>query len=371
MPAKSSSQTKTRLPWWGVAAFWIGLALAVIWLLGALKSILLPFVAGTLLAYLLDPWVDHLEKRRWRRSSATAVVLGGVFTLFVLAMVLILPPLVEQLGNFVAALPEMVDKIRQLMDEPLQQAMDKIRATGYVGVSKQLGTAISSQGTKIAAVMTEMVGGLWHSGLAFLNILSLLLITPLVAFYFLRDWDVMKAKLDELLPRRHADTVRRLMHESDYVLSGFIRGQMNVCLILGVYYALALTIAGLPYALLIGLVAGFLAFIPYIGTATGLLTGMAVAWFHAHNWQYVAVVACIFGAAQLVEGNFLTPRIVGEKVGLHPVWVMFGMLAGGALLGLVGVLIAVPTAAVIGVLVRFAIAQYKQSQLYLGEGRRG
>jgi predicted PurR-regulated permease PerM len=366
----AKKQPPKRLPWWGVTAFWLVLGFCVILLLGALKSILLPFVAGTLLAYLLDPVVDKLEARGWKRRNATALILLSTLAWLVLLLVLIIPPLVEQLGNFMQALPSIADKLHQLLDEPVEKIMSQIRTTGYGNVSNQISSALSSQGTKIAAVATTLAGNLWQSGLALLNILSLLLITPLVAFYFLRDWDVMKARFDDLLPRRHAPTVRSLMHESDQVLSGFIRGQMNVCLILAGYYALALSIAGLPYGLLIGLVGGLLAFIPYIGTAVAVLAGVAVAWFHSADPVYVGIIAGIFGLAQFVEGNFLTPYIVGDKVGLHPVWVIFGMLAGGALLGLVGVLIAVPTAAVIGVLVRFAIERYRQSALYL-EGGRG
>ena len=204
--------------------------------------------------------------------------------------------------------------------------------------------------------------------MAFANLISLLVITPVVAFYLLRDWDRLIARIDTWLPRDHAETIRERVREVDRTLAGFLRGQGTVCLILGLFYAIALSIAGLDFGLVVGLVAGLLSFIPYVGAIIGLVLSVGLALLQFDDWLRVAIVAGIFFVGQAVEGNFLTPKLVGESVGLHPVWIIFGLLAGGALFGFVGVLLAVPAAAVIGVGVRFALDRYLQSPYYRGGG---
>jgi predicted PurR-regulated permease PerM len=218
---------------------------------------------------------------------------------------------------------------------------------------------------------TNLLGQVISGGVAIANLISLLVITPVVAFYLLRDWDRIVARVDTWLPRGHAGAIREQAREIDRTLAGFLRGQGTVCLILGVFYAIGLTLAGLDFGLVVGLVAGLLSFIPYVGAIVGLVLSVGLALVQFDDWLRIAVVAGIFFVGQAVEGNFLTPKLVGESVGLHPVWIIFGLLAGGALFGFVGVLLAVPAAAVIGVGVRFALGRYMQSPYYHGGGHGG
>lgn len=203
------------------------------------------------------------------------------------------------------------------------------------------------------------------SGFAFFNLLSLLLITPVVAFYMLRDWDKFIAKVDSLLPRKSRESVREQAREIDRTLAGFIRGQLSVCLILGTYYSTGLYLVGLELGVVVGFVAGIISFIPYIGSISGFVVSLAIAFAQFNSWTPILQVVAVFLSGQFIEGNFLTPKLVGDNVGLHPVWVMFALLAGGVLLGFLGLMIAVPVAAIIGVLVRHAIDNYKNSNLYL------
>jgi len=214
--------------------------------------------------------------------------------------------------------------------------------------------------------VSDVVANIWSGGLAFFNMLSLLVITPVVAFYLLRDWDLITAKIDSWLPRDAAPTIRKQFAEIDQTLAAFVRGQSTVCLVLGLIYGAGLTVAGLKSGLLVGLGAGFISFIPYLGAASGLVVGLGIAIFQFSEWTPIFVVAAIFLTGQTLESYVLTPRLVGDRVGLHPVWIIFALLAGGAVFGFTGVLLAVPVAAVIGVLTRFAIARYLDSPLYRG-----
>ena len=202
------------------------------------------------------------------------------------------------------------------------------------------------------------------SGVAFINIISLILITPIVAFYLLRDWDKVVAHIDALLPRKRAETIRQQLVIIDNTLAGFVRGQLNVCILLGIYYAIFLTILGLNFGFVIGLATGFLVIFPYVGLLVGMAAGITVAFFQFGEMSQVLMVLGVFISGQVIEGNFVTPKLVGDKVGLHPVWIIFAMLAGGALFGFVGVLLAVPMAAVIGVLIRFGLGEYQKSSYF-------
>jgi predicted PurR-regulated permease PerM len=210
---------------------------------------------------------------------------------------------------------------------------------------------------------------LFSRGAAILSLISLLVITPVVAFYLLRDWDRIVATVDGWLPRAHAETVREQIRHIDRTLSGFVRGQATVCLLLGAFYGIGLTVVGLDFGLILGLATGIVSFVPIFGMLLGVATGVAMALVQfALDPVRVGLVLAVFAIGQVIEGQFLTPRIVGRKIGLHPVWVVFALLAGGALYGFVGLLLAVPAAAVIGVLVRFALSRYLSSPLYLGAG---
>jgi predicted PurR-regulated permease PerM len=345
------------------ALWWLGglaVLVAFFWLF---NNILLPFVAGFAIAYLLDPLVDRLERARLPRWVATAAILILFFLAAVASLLLLAPVLEAQFGRFVEQLPRYVERLREIVQPILREVLQDVG-----GASKgEAAQAVSGVAEKAIGVVGGVLGGIWSGGLLLVNIVSLLVITPIVAFYLLRDWDAMVARLDALLPRRHAATIRRLGAEIDEVLAGFIRGQAVVCLFLGTFYAVGLTLVGLELGLVIGIFAGVVSFIPYLGSLAGFLLSLlpALTQFWPDFW-HVGLVAAVFALGQFIEGNFLSPRIIGDRTKLHPVWVMFALLAGGALLGFVGVLIAVPVAASAGVLVRFLLRRYAESPLYLG-----
>lgn len=344
---------RTGLIWLGIILFF-GLTLY------ALSSILLPFVVGLLIAYFLDPVVDRLEEWSLARGLATFIVLFIFFMIGISILLILVPVLYAQLMDLLANLPVILHKAREMLDSELSSLTVHLPN----GKVEEVKDAVSAYGNELVKMAPKVLGGVWKSSLAVVNLLSLIFITPVVAFYMLRDWDRMVAKINDLLPREMAPTIREQMQEIDRTVAGFIRGQTNVCLILGVYYAIALTIVGLDYGLLIGILAGFLAFLPYVGTLFGTLTAVLVAYFQFGDPTMVGIVCAIFVFAQIVEGNFITPKLVGDSIGLHPVWLIFGMLAGGVLFGVVGVLLAVPVTGIVGVLARFAVEQYRTSSLY-------
>ncbi len=337
--------------------FWALLLAAVLFALYQLRDVLVPFVAGMAVAYLLDPVVDRLERLRIGRGLATFVVLFGFFAVAI-GLVLLLVPLVQTQGEkLVAALPGYLEMARNRLRPLFEHFSEGIDPQAALQrITGMTGDLMSWVGRLASRVIS--------GGFIIANIVSLLLITPIVSFYLLRDWDRMVATLDSWLPRAQAATVRAQAGEIDRTLSAFVRGQSMVCLILGVFYAVGLTVAGLDFGIVIGLFSGLISFVPFVGALLGgiLSVGLALAQFD--SWQPVLMVAAVFAAGQVIEGNFLTPNLVGDAVGLHPVWVIFGLLAGGALFGFVGVLLAVPAAAVIGVMARFALAQYLASTLH-------
>lgn len=327
-----------------------------------LRTVLLPFVAGMGVAYFLDPVCDKLEKWGCSRILATTLVTIVFALLIILAFLIIVPVLIEQLSLFIRDLPGLVERAHQRL-LPLY-AQFQLRFD--LPALDDLGVMLRNRLGGVLGFFGEALQGVVSGGAAIANLLSLLFITPVVTFYILRDWDLLVARIDTLLPRDHAETIREQMRAVDTTMAGFIRGQASVCLVLGAYYAGGLMLVGLPFGLVIGLVAGLLTFIPYVGSLTGFVISMAVALASFDTWHGTAIVAAIFVSGQVMEGNFLTPKLVGDRVGLHPVWIIFALLAGGALFGFVGLLLAVPVAAAIGVLVRFGIGRYLASPLYLG-----
>ncbi|MBL8707812.1 MAG: AI-2E family transporter [Rhodospirillaceae bacterium] len=327
-----------------------------------LRTVLLPFVAGMGVAYFLDPVCDKLEKWGCSRILATTLVTIVFALLVILGFLIVVPLLVEQLSNFIRVLPELVERAHQR----LLPLYSELQWRFDLPAIDDLGGLLRSRIGSAAGFIGEALQGVASGGAALVNLLSLLFITPVVTFYLLRDWDLLVARLDALLPRDHAETIREQVRAIDTTLAGFIRGQASVCLVLGTYYAAGLMLVSLPFGLVIGMLAGLLTFIPYVGSMSGFVVSMAVALASFDGWQGPVIVAGIFVSGQMLEGNFLTPKLVGDRVGLHPVWIIFALLAGGALFGFVGLLLAVPVAASIGVLVRFGIGRYLDSPLYLG-----
>jgi predicted PurR-regulated permease PerM len=343
---------REQLKYWGIAA---AVFFLVLWLL---SDVILPFVLGAAIAYLLDPIADWLQRRGLSRTLATVVI--TVFALFavVILLLLVIPTLVEQTADLLAFMPELVRNVQDWLTTRFPELLDS---------DSQLRQSLQDFATMIQARGAEFVETVLSSAVSLVNVVVLIVIVPVVTFYLLLDWDNMVARIDALLPRDHAPIIRQLAAEIDRTLSGFVRGQGLVCLILGIYYAVALALVGLNFGLVVGFVAGALTFIPYVGALVGgvLAIGLALFQFWG-DWWWIVVVWAIFQSGQFVEGNILTPNLVGSSVGLHPVWLIFALSAFGAIFGFVGLLVAVPVAAIIGVLVRFALGRYKESLLYQG-----
>jgi predicted PurR-regulated permease PerM len=344
--------------------FWACALLVLIALLWVLNDVLMPFVAGMALAYLLDPLVKRLQVLGISRAWAAVFIVIVFAILLIVAVILVVPVLGDQIGQFMQRLPDLIDRVRVLIQQSNQSWLGAYVGEKLPEAQKSLGTVAATA----AGWITTFLGSLWSGGKALISVLSILVITPIVTFYLLMDWERMVNALDSLIPVHHRETVRGLAREMDAAISGFVRGQAIVCLILGIFYSLALMALGLNFALLIGLTAAFLSFAPYIGTMVGFLlaTGVALAQFWP-DWVWVVAAAGIFAFGQFIEGNFLQPYLVGKETGLHPVWLMFSLLAFGVLFGFVGLLVAVPVAAAIGVLVRFLVRQYRASSYYTGD----
>ena len=346
--------------------FWLavlGTAGVLVWLL---RDVLLPFVLGMAIGYFLDPVVERLERRGLPRSVAAGALILSLFAAGILALVLLLPSLIEQAIAFVHQLPGLLAALQERVRPLAARVLTTMRATP----AGDLTGPATDAARKLLGAGAFVLGDLMSRGLALVNLLSLLAVTPLVAFYLLRDWPRIVAEIDGWLPRPHAATIRDQARAIDDVLAGFARGSAIVCAVLATFYALALSLVGLDFGLVIGLTAGTVSFVPYLGFLVGLVSSVGVALYQFWPaWSRVLAVLGIFLAGQILTDYVLTPRLVGNRVGLHPLWVVFAVFAGGALFGFVGVLLAVPASAAIGVLTRFAIARYKASALYHGTGQ--
>lgn len=342
--------------------FWLILVAACLAFLIAIKAILLPFVLGILTAYFLDPAADRLERLRLSRTAATSTITACFFITVLLLCLLIVPLIGDQFSGLLSSLPGYALQFEQEVAPQVQAFIGMLPAEHM----ERAREAVANFSGVMVKWLADMAGSLFASGVAFINLLSLVLITPLVTFYLLRDWDNVVAHVGNLLPRKHEHTIRAQLVIIDETLAGFIRGQLNVCFILAAFYATGLSLAGLSFGIVIGLMTGLLAIVPYVGFALGFITGMAVAFFQFGDVGGMVWVLAVFLVGQVLESYILTPKLVGEKVGLHPVWIIFAMLAGGALFGFVGVLLAIPVAAILGVLLRFATAHYLESRYYQG-----
>ncbi len=348
-----------RLMWWLIG---LGVLFAALYLLSA---ILLPFVLGLAIAYLLDPVADVLE--RWRVPrwvAAGAITLASV--LAVIAALLLLAPLLQsQLLDFAERIPHYAELIRERAMALFKAVQERLSAEEISNLRAQIG---AFAGQDAVAWLGGLVRGLWGGGVALLNALSVVVITPIVTFYLLRDWDRIVAHVERLLPGAWSDAVCEQAREIDRVLAGFVRGQMTVCALLGIFYGVGLSLIGLDFGLIIGLGTGLISFVPYFGMLVGFVIGIGVALAQFDGWQPVAMVAAVFIVGQVIEGNFISPRLVGKRVGLHPVWMIFALMAGAALFGFLGILLAVPAAAVIGVLVRFWTGRIVADEDPAGDG---
>jgi predicted PurR-regulated permease PerM len=343
---------RDQAKYWGIAAVAVVL---VLWFLG---DVILPFVLGAAVAYFLDPVADRLERLGLSRALAVTTITAVAVLVLVIVALLVIPSIVAQAVALFDAAPQLA--------RDLQEALGRHLPSLY-----EPGSALNQSLQSVGETIRERGGQLLQTALSsaasLVNVAVLLVVAPVVAVYLLYDWDHMVARIDHLLPRDHAPIIRRLAGEIDAALASFVRGMGTVCLILGSFYAVALMLVGLQFGLVVGALAGLLTFIPYVGAIFGgaLALGLALFQFWG-DWLSIALVAAIFVSGQVIEGNFLTPRLVGSSVGLHPVWLIFALSAFGTLFGFVGMLVAVPVAAALGVIARFAVAEYQKGRLYRG-----
>jgi predicted PurR-regulated permease PerM len=341
--------------------FWSAVLAVFVGLLWLLSPILLPFVLGMAIAYLLDPLNRRLTRRGISRSFASFIILAGFVLAFVLLLLLITPPLMRQLSSFIDNAPGYAQRLQALVSDPNHPWLKRV-----VGDNLASGSAGDIM-NQAMGYLTGVLGSLWAKGQALLSIFSLLIITPVVAFYLGCDWDRIVRSIDQYIPLQQRETVRGLAREIDATISAYVHGQSGVCLILGSYYAVGLTMAGLSFGFLIGVVCGLISFIPYAGSLTALVVSLSIALAQFFpEWGRIVIVVGIVLVGQFFEGNVLSLKLVGHSVGLHPVWLMFALFAFGYLFGFVGLLLAVPLAAAAGVLIRFALQRYRASPLYTG-----
>jgi predicted PurR-regulated permease PerM len=323
--------------------------------LWGISGILFPFLIGLALAYFLDPLADSIERVGLSRWMAAAILTLGAVLAFVAILIFLVPILIEQFTGLLEQLPV----YRERLEARLQDFRSVINAFFPILEQGQIAEKVRNlYGPEFINFIGQLTLKFWNSGVTIINIVSLLVVTPIIVFYLLRDWDHIVRVLDTYLPRDKADVIRRIFSEIDGVLSGFIRGQFTVCLLLGIYYALCLALLGLNFGLVIGLISGLVSFVPYFGMLLGLSIAVTMALIQFGAWFPVLIIVAIFIVAQVVEGNFVTPKLVGERVGLHPAWMIFSLMSGGALFGLNGIIIAVPVAAVLGVVIRFFLTSY-------------
>ncbi|HUZ63638.1 MAG TPA: AI-2E family transporter [Acetobacteraceae bacterium] len=343
-------------------ALLIGL-LAVFWLaLQLFASILLPFVAAAGIAFFLDPLATRMTRAGMPRGLAALLLIIALLAGALLFALLLYPLLISQVGLLISRLPHYAQLVQNWATVEIARLQDRL-GPGFIGSKLQdlVGSQAGSIVSFLASAISRVIGG----GFAIFNVLTLVVVTPIVAFYLLRDWPAVVARLDSWLPRRYEAIIRSQAQEVDRILSAWVRGQALCCVILALFYAVGLTVVGLDLGLIVGIAAGTLSFIPYVGTITGAVTSIGLAFAQFSHWERIALVAGVYVLGNLLESYVIYPRFLGDRVELPAVWVIFALFAGGAAFGFLGVLLAVPVAAVIGVLARFWVRRYLQSPLYL------
>lgn len=337
---------------------WLLVAAIILWFAYATRGVLGPFIAGLVIAYLLDPVADRLEARGVPRWAAAMLILIGFFGVFALLILAMAPLVVAQFQQLVQNLPQLIQSLGPLVERLSDAAGDVVA----------LETFTNDLMHRAAAWLSTLATGILSRGLAVFNLLALFVMMPVVAFYALRDYDVLTARINAWWPPRYAGTIRRLLGESDAALAGFVRGQSLVCLSLAIFYSVGWSLLGLNYALVLGTLAGVLGFVPYLGVVVsvglGLLVGLG-QW--GPDVLHLGLILVIFFVGQILESTVLTPNLIGNRIGLHPLWVLFAVFAGGELLGILGVFLAVPVAAVLGVVMRWLLGEYLKSPLFMDE----
>lgn len=341
--------------------FWFCAIIVFFLFVWAFKSILLPFILGAAIAYLLNPVVEFLALKGIGRTTAAVVILGSFFLVIGALMGVSIPILSREIVGFINDAPVYMARLWELV-QPYQVKVQNI--LGHQ-ISDQLQTALQDNIGKALKVGQGVAVKIFNGSMVLVDFITILVLTPITAFYMMREWPSITQWVYDLVPRNHVQTVQGLLQAIDGKIAGFVRGQITICMLLGLIYAVALSLAGLNYGFVIGIATGVLSIIPYVGSSLGLVVSLVVAGLQS-DWSavYIGVIAAIFITGQLIEGNVITPKLMGESVGIHALWIIFALMAGGALFGLVGMMLAIPVAAVVGVLVQFAIDRYKQSPYY-------
>ncbi len=354
-------ETKGQLYW-----IWLLALIVSISFLFLVSSILIPFVAGLAVAYFLDPLADKLEAFGLSRTIATVCIVTLFFAVVILMVILLFPLLQDQFIRFLDKIPSLVQNFEQWVAPFKESLLTRLSSAKLMELSGDP----KSFGGPMVQWFGNILKGILTGGLAIFNAISLVLVTPVVSFYLLRDWDKIVVKIDSWLPRDFALSIRIILVDIDKTIAAFVRGQGSICLILAFFYGISLTIIGLDFGLILGIATGLISFVPYFGMLIGMAAAVVVAISQYGEFLQVVIVLAVFGLGQVIESMFLIPKLVGERVGLHAVWVIFALMLGGTAFGFTGLLLAVPVAATIGVLVRFFVTQYLKSDLYLGSPDR-
>ncbi len=343
-------------------ALLVGLLVAAWLALQLFASILLPFVAAAGIAYFLDPLATRLVRAGIRRGASALLLIIALIAAGLLFALLLYPLIISQIGILINRVPTYVEALRVFLNVTIERLQQHL---GPDFVDEKLRDLVGGQAGAMLSFVPSALSHVIGGGFALFNVLTLVVVTPVVAFYLLRDWPRVVEKIDMWLPRRYAGVIRAQAREVDRILSAWLRGQAMCCIALALFYAVGLSAVGLDLGLIVGLSSGILSFIPYVGTITGAVTAIGLALAQFPTYTGVGLVAAVFVVGNLLEGYVIYPRFLGDRVELHAVWVIFALFAAGAAFGFVGVLLAVPVAAIIGVLSRFWLRRYIESPLYL------
>jgi len=343
---------KEQLRWWGIGFLILVLAM---WQLG---NIMLPYIVGAAIAYFLDPVADRLERMGCSRVVATLIITFSAIIVFIGLVLVLIPVFMHQLSGLISEAPNYSKQFQAFLEHRFPNLIEPDSA-----VRQTLDAIAETLRSRSAYLANTVIA----KAFTLIDVMIFIVVVPVVAFYLLLDWDRMIAIVNGWLPLDHAETIRSLGREIDRSLAGFVRGQISVSAILGAYYAIGLMLVGLKFGFAVGLLAGLISFIPYIGAIVGGTLAIGLALFQFWDQPvWILVVVGVFAVGQFFEGNILSPNLVGRSIGLHPVWLMFSLSVFGSLFGFTGLLMAVPLAAMIGVLSRFGIRQYLSGRLYLG-----
>lgn len=354
---------------------WVGLLCGLVYFLYLLSGVLLPFVAGMTIGYLLDPLADRLERWGLSRLGATTLILALFVLLLLALLILFVPVLVHQFSSFLLNLPGIAARLQDVAVQEGSKFVqryggDALKSFGIENglTQAEVQSSVNSIVGQASSYLLAVLNQVWSGSRALLGLLSLMIVTPVVAFYILLDWKRMVAAVDGWTPLTQRENIRSIARDIDAAMAGFVRGQSLVSLFLGLWYSVGLTIVGLNFGLLIGISGGFMSFIPYIGSLAVLVLATVVALVQSWpDWTLIAETVAVVVAGQFLEGNILAPNLVGASIGLHPVWLMFALVAFSTMFGLTGLLLAVPLSAAAGVICRFALRKYLASPLYTGD----